>query len=104
MRELINTLETMIVLSQRPVLDVGDVPPEIRPAEGAAPTGAIHPGMSLSEAERLLIERTLAWCGGNRLQAAKALGIGQRTLYRKIKEYGLAKAEEPEPEEDAPSA
>jgi two-component system, NtrC family, response regulator HydG len=98
-RELINTLETMIVLAQGPVLDVGDVPPEICPADGAVPAGAIQPGMSIEEAERILIERTLDWSGGNRLQAAKALGIGQRTLYRKIKEYGLAKADEPEPAE-----
>ena len=103
-RELINTLETMIVLAQAPVLDVGDVPPEIRPAGAEAPADALHPGMSLEEAERLLIERTLAWNGGNRHQAAKTLGIGQRTLYRKIKQFGLAKPGEPEPEEDAPQA
>jgi two-component system, NtrC family, response regulator HydG len=103
-RELVNTLETMIVLAQKPTLDENDVPLEIRPAGDAAPSGAIHPGMTIDDAERLLIERTLAWCGGNRLQAAKTLGIGQRTLYRKIKQFGLGKADEPEPEEDAPTA
>ena len=43
----------------------------------------------VSEVERLMIERTLAATGGNREQAAKMLDIGTRTLYRKIKEYGL---------------
>jgi two-component system response regulator HydG len=103
-RELMNTLETMIVLAPKPVLDVDDIPPEIRPAAHEAATGTIRPGMSLAEAERLLIERTLEETGGNRVQAAQILGIGQRTLYRKIKEYGLIRpgdAEPPEPPDTA---
>ena len=89
-RELINTLETMIVLAQKPVLDVSDIPPEIRPDSGAAAAGSLQPGIRLEEAERLLIEKTLEMSGGNRQQAAVTLGIGERTLYRKIKQYGLA--------------
>ena len=46
-------------------------------------------GVSISEAERQLIRNTLKMVGGNRSQAAQILGIGERTLYRKIKEYGL---------------
>jgi len=88
-RELINTLETMIVLAQHPVLDVSDIPPEIRPAAGETPAGSIQPGIPLEEAERLLVERTLEMTGGNRQEAAQKLGIGERTLYRKIKQYGL---------------
>jgi two-component system response regulator HydG len=88
-RELINTLETMIVLAQHPVLDVPDVPPEIRPAAGETPAGSVQPGIPLEEAERLLVERTLDMTGGNRQEAARKLGIGERTLYRKIKQYGL---------------
>ena len=101
-RELINTLETMIVLAQKPILDVADIPPEIRPAAGAAPQAELRPGMTLGEAERLLIERTLEMTKGNRSQAAAILGIGQRTLYRKIKEYGMGGvgADEPEPQEE----
>jgi DNA-binding NtrC family response regulator len=58
--------------------------------------------MTLGEAERQLIERTLEMTKGNRSQAAAILGIGQRTLYRKIKEYGMGGvgAEEPEPTEE----
>ena len=89
-RELINTLETMIVLAQRPVLDVSDIPPEIRPVAAPAPGASIQPGIRLDDAERLLIERTLEMTAGNRQEAAKTLGIGERTLYRKIKQYGLA--------------
>jgi two-component system response regulator HydG len=47
-------------------------------------------GASLGEIERLAIERTLAAVDGNRRRAAEILGIGERTLYRKIKKYGLS--------------
>ncbi len=46
-------------------------------------------GRSLAEVERDLIQATLELVGGNRQRAARMLGIGERTLYRKIKEYGL---------------
>ena len=46
-------------------------------------------GKSLSELESLFIAETLKVTGGNREEAAEMLGIGERTLYRKIKEYGL---------------
>ena len=45
--------------------------------------------ISLEEAEKELIRNTLKMVGGNREQAAHILGIGERTLYRKIKEYGI---------------
>jgi two-component system response regulator HydG len=46
-------------------------------------------GRPLEEIERLFIAETLKVTGGNREQAAELLGIGERTLYRKIKEYQL---------------
>ena len=45
--------------------------------------------LTLKEIEKNEIEKALDWCKGNRRQAAEALGIGERTLYRKLKEYGL---------------
>jgi DNA-binding NtrC family response regulator len=48
-----------------------------------------RPGMKMDELERAAIEATLRSVGGNRRKAAEALGIGERTLYRKIKEYGI---------------
>jgi DNA-binding NtrC family response regulator len=47
-------------------------------------------GMTMTEVERAVIETVLHQCGGNRRQAATALGIGERTLYRKLKEFGLS--------------
>lgn len=47
-------------------------------------------GESLPQLEKLAIARTLEAVGGNRRQAARILDIGERTLYRKLKEYGLS--------------
>ncbi len=47
------------------------------------------PGMKMAEVERAAIEAALRETNGNRRRAAERLGIGERTLYRKIKEYGL---------------
>jgi two-component system response regulator HydG len=53
----------------------------------ASLTGLV--GKPLSEIERLFITETLKSTGGNRVEAAQLLEIGERTLYRKIKEYEL---------------
>jgi two-component system response regulator HydG len=45
--------------------------------------------MSLEDLEREAIARTLESVAGNRRRAADILGIGERTLYRKLKQYGL---------------
>ncbi len=61
--------------------------------KGERPSGRavqeILPGMTVEEAERILIRETLEAVEGNRKKAARMLGIGERTLYRKIKGYGL---------------
>jgi DNA-binding NtrC family response regulator len=48
-----------------------------------------RPGMKMTDVEKVTIEAALRDTGGNRRKAAEQLGIGERTLYRKIKEYGL---------------
>ncbi|HVP35632.1 MAG TPA: sigma-54 dependent transcriptional regulator [Terriglobales bacterium] len=49
----------------------------------------VKPQVSIDEMEKELIDKTLKMVGGNRKKAAKILGIGERTLYRKIDQYGL---------------
>jgi DNA-binding NtrC family response regulator len=49
----------------------------------------IKPGASVKDVERELIQTTLNAVGGNRKKAARMLGIGERTLYRRMKEYNL---------------
>jgi DNA-binding NtrC family response regulator len=49
----------------------------------------IRPGMTMAEIERAAIESALRETRGNRRKAAELLGIGERTLYRKLREYQL---------------
>ncbi|MDB5299062.1 MAG: putative NtrC family two-component system response regulator, partial [Phycisphaerales bacterium] len=89
-RELRNVIERMVVLSPGPKLSVSSLPPEIRPAGGEVSGGMNNlVGISIEQAERELIRNTLKLTNGNREQAARILGIGERTLYRKIKDYDL---------------
>ncbi len=92
-RQLKNAVRTMVVMCDREKLDVRDLPPEIlqrRQLPGESKEAAADlAGVSLTDLEKKAILDTLARTAGNREQAAKILGIGERTLYRKIKEYGL---------------
>jgi DNA-binding NtrC family response regulator len=49
----------------------------------------VEENLSLAEVEKRMIERAIRKYAGRRRQAATELGISERTLYRKIKEYGL---------------
>ncbi len=57
--------------------------------ESAPPDILYRPGMTMAEVEKATIGAALKESGGNRRQAAAKLGIGERTLYRKIKDYRL---------------
>jgi two-component system response regulator HydG len=87
-RQLRNVIRTMVVMSDREKLDIQDIPPEIHRIRQLA-AGPRPEGVSLNEMEKRAIAETLAKTKGNRQIAAKILGIGERTLYRKIKEYKL---------------
>jgi DNA-binding NtrC family response regulator len=90
-RQLRNVIENMVVMSTGAVLGLESLPPDIRPAGGDVPLGGMNNlvGIPIVQAEKELIRNTLKLLSGNREQAAKILGIGERTLYRKIKEYDL---------------
>ncbi|HEV7300519.1 MAG TPA: sigma-54 dependent transcriptional regulator [Tepidisphaeraceae bacterium] len=90
-RQLKNVIENMVVLSPEGKIGPESLPPEIRPHGGATGGGGMNNlvGISIEQAERELIRNTLKLVHGNREHAAKMLGIGERTLYRKIKEYDL---------------
>ena len=53
------------------------------------PVGELEEGVSIEDQEKALIEKALHATGGNRKAAAAKLGISERTLYRKMKEYDL---------------
>ncbi len=98
-RQLRNFVETMIVLDTDGKLDIDDLPPELTDeadtdgSESDAPVGAPLAGESdlvgqpLSVIEKWAIEETLKLTGDNREEAAKILGIGARTLYRRLDQY-----------------
>ena len=97
-RQLRNVIESMVVVDCDETLDVDDLPLELEPPAGAAGAPAAVDmqsglaalvGRPLEEVERIFITETLKLTGGNREQAAELLRIGERTLYRKIKEYQL---------------
>jgi DNA-binding NtrC family response regulator len=91
-RQLKNTIRTMVVMCDRDKIDIPDLPPEIAPRRqltGTSGSPASLAGLSLNDLERKAIMDTLARTEGNREKAAKILGIGERTLYRKIREYNL---------------
>jgi two-component system response regulator HydG len=93
-RQLRNVVESMVVVDYDGLLDLDDLPEELAGPPDPADEPAAHTlvglvGRPLQEVERLFIAETLRVTGGNREVAATQLGIGERTLYRKIKEYGL---------------
>jgi DNA-binding NtrC family response regulator len=57
--------------------------------EGEPPVVIYRPGMSMADVERAAIDAALREMRGNRRKAAEVLGIGERTLYRKLKEYAI---------------
>ncbi|MEJ2368908.1 MAG: helix-turn-helix domain-containing protein, partial [Acidobacteriota bacterium] len=102
-RELRNVVERMVIYCDGPELQEKHLPPEVRspgsvppvvPAPGQtvgpvpavrAPSGGVMP---LNEIEKQAIFEALDQTRGNKTQAARVLGIGVRTLHRKLKEYG----------------
>ena len=93
-RQLRNVVESMVVVDYDGLLDLDDLPEELgdvaaTPVESGTASFASLVGRPLEELERLFIAETLRFTAGNREEAAKMLGIGERTLYRKIKEYGV---------------
>ncbi|HHT9159515.1 MAG TPA: sigma-54-dependent transcriptional regulator, partial [Candidatus Brocadiaceae bacterium] len=89
-RELKNCIESMVVVGTKNTLDIEDIPEHILQRSDKTPASpSLLGGITMEEAERELIKNTLATVGGNREEAAKMLGIGERTLYRKLDRYGL---------------
>ena len=90
-RELRNTVEEVVIFARgKGLIEVSDLPIALR--QQRPPAGEdmnLSVGMSMNEIERAALEATLRSVGYDKQRAAKILGIGLRTLYRKQKEYGL---------------
>jgi DNA-binding NtrC family response regulator len=89
-RELENVVEGMVVHARaRKALDLSDLPEPLRDRAGEAPRLELAVGMTVEEAERQLIAATLRYTGHDKPRAAAMLGIGLRTLYRKIQQHRI---------------
>ncbi len=99
-RELRNVIEGMVVMAHDSILGEEDIPERIRkqtpprtmptlPVLASHSQIPVHLGMTMKEIEREVLRATLKHVGGNRVKAAAMLKISKRTIYRKIKEYGL---------------
>jgi len=89
-RELENCLERACAFTTGPMIHVGDLPREISQLQGSAASergNGIAKIVTMSELERQTILNAIAQLNGDKLQAARLLGIGKTTLYRKLKEY-----------------
>lgn len=90
-RQLQNTLESMMVMDEDGRLDLDDLPEELQGQQESIGISSHESliGKPLDEVEAFYIEQALKLANGNREEAANILGIGERTLYRKIKQYDI---------------
>jgi DNA-binding NtrC family response regulator len=92
-RELENAIERAVALGSGPIVHVADLPSSLQhsTSERAPEKDELLP---LEELERRAILRTLRETSGDKLAAARILGIGKTTLYRKLKQYHMEPAEQ----------
>jgi DNA-binding NtrC family response regulator len=100
-RELMNAIEVAFAYGRGDRITLGDLPAEIsgvQPEAARARAESVLDAMTdlptFEESERLLIERALDATHGNKVRAAKMLGISRKQLYAKIRKYAIAVAED----------
>ncbi|MBI2149327.1 MAG: sigma-54-dependent Fis family transcriptional regulator [Acidobacteria bacterium] len=89
-RELRNVIERSVVLTKTDWIDENNLPPYVRnpalrPAKLVFAVGAT----TVADAERELILKTLEYAGNNKAEAARRLGVDVKTIYNKLKSYGI---------------
>lgn len=88
-RELRNLVERMVVLGRGRMLDVRDIPAQVRETARGGGEVRVDAEITVDEMERRMIVQALERTGGNRTKAAEQLGISRRTLHRKLNQYGI---------------
>ncbi len=84
-RELRNCVESAVVMCTGEEIKIEDLPASVR-EKGEEKLITIPIGMTLDEAEMVIIQENLAACNGNKTKCAEILGIGRKTLHRKLGE------------------
>jgi two-component system response regulator HydG len=87
-RELENAIERALAMGSGPIVHVGDLPSNLHFPSSERPPERDEL-LPMEELERRAILRTLRETGGDKLAAARMLGIGKTTLYRKLKQYQM---------------
>ena len=82
-RELKNCVESAVVMCTGNEIKIDDLPASVR-EKGEEKVINIPVGMKLDDAELLIIQENLAFCNGNKTKCAELLGIGRKTLHRKL--------------------
>lgn len=89
-RQLENAIERAFVLRiDEDLIDVDDIPDDIKSGDSSVQGGASLVGMTLDEIEREAIIQNLKACGGNKAQTARRLGITEKSIYNKMKRFGI---------------
>ncbi|MBQ9538724.1 MAG: sigma-54-dependent Fis family transcriptional regulator [Treponema sp.] len=94
-RELRNCMESAVVMCSGEEIGLQDLPPSVSAVASSGAAGdsvSVPLGVTLDEADRLVIEANLAVNKGNKSRTADILGIGRKTLQRKLTEWGSAAA------------
>jgi DNA-binding NtrC family response regulator len=86
-RELENAVERAVALGSGPILHIADLPSNLQQGSSEKLLES-NELTTLEEMERRFIIRALRETNGDKLAAARLLGIGKTTLYRKLKQYG----------------
>jgi DNA-binding NtrC family response regulator len=92
-RELDNALERAVILSEGPILTTDDFPPGLILEGASSATGGDDLRAAVRDYERQHIQRVLAECGDDKREAARRLGLGLSSLYRKLDELRLKTAD-----------
>ena len=91
-RELQNAIESAVVLAKGKYIDKDDLPEQVRNAGGGSSLTLELP-ITMDEAERRLILETISFAKGNKTKAAEFLGIGRKTITRRIQELRIEEGE-----------
>jgi DNA-binding NtrC family response regulator len=102
-RELRNCIESAVVMARGGLIGLDDLPPTLSASQGEQDL-RVPSGSSLADAEKILIRETLAAQNGNKSRTAEILGIGRKTLYQKLVEFGLDSPAKAAAEDDSVAA
>ncbi len=87
-RELKNAMEASVVMARGKTIELDDLPQSVRGSQGRKGSSiTLELPLALDDAEKKIILETISYCNGNKTKASEILGIGRKTLHRKLSEW-----------------